>query len=333
MPETVISTPSLDQEDPEFAAVRRVVRQYGVVEKVLAEQQPGHPGAGIDQHAQRHHDLDHALRRDPLGGVDTEDDGIQNDHAGRDHAGLEAAARPEFAVELDVEGEQKDERQEKLDADAQDEIELHVAPPSPGSSARRRLRPLSRSSTPMPAVKMTVVSPERVVAAVVGEHRGHHVGNHRLLDGVARGSGARRACGWRCRASRRAAGCRFPRQSPHRCRRRRTAAGRPCAAADTPSTWSGAAWRGEGRWIRRRRRRPRSWPHRRHRARSARSPSGSCRCRRARSTPNRLRVRTTPIVTAASRVSSTMLMKASMAASPRSRALPAAPSGPPRVAA
>ncbi len=32
-------------------------------------------------------------------------------------------------------------------------------------------------------------------------------------------------------------------------------------------------------------------------------------------TPNRLRVRTTPIVTAASRVSSTMLMKASMAAS------------------
>src|SRR3990172_9565733 len=147
-----------DQEDPELAAVRRVMRQYGVVEKVLPEQQTGNPGAGIDQHAQRHHEFDHSLRRDPLGGVDTEDDGIQNDHAGRDHAGLEAPAWPELAVELDVKGEEKNERQKKLDADAQDEVELHVAPPSPGSSTRRRLRPLSRSSTPMPAVKMTVVS-------------------------------------------------------------------------------------------------------------------------------------------------------------------------------
>ena len=103
--------------------------------------------------------LDHALRRDALGRVDAEDDGIQNDHAGGDHPGLESSAGPELAVELHVEGEEQDERQEKLDADAQDEIELHGAPRSPGWSVRRRLRPLSSSSTPMPAVKMTVVSP------------------------------------------------------------------------------------------------------------------------------------------------------------------------------
>ena len=90
--------------------------------------------------------------------VEAEGDREQNDHAGRDDAGLEAAARPEIAVELDVQREQQDERQDELGADAKDEIEAHVelsllvgAPPA---RAPRR-----SSITPIPAVKITVVSP------------------------------------------------------------------------------------------------------------------------------------------------------------------------------
>ena len=87
-----------------------------------------------------------------------EGDREQDDHAGRDDAGLKAAARAEIAVELNVKREQQDERQDELGADAKDEVEAHDV------SSSLPLRPLRRaprrsSITPMPAVKITVVSP------------------------------------------------------------------------------------------------------------------------------------------------------------------------------
>ncbi len=65
---------------------------------------------------------------------------------------------PVIAVELNVEREQQDERQDQLGADAQNEIETHRDVSA--SSRRPRRRALRSSSiTPMPAVKITVVSP------------------------------------------------------------------------------------------------------------------------------------------------------------------------------
>ena len=90
--------------------------------------------------------------------LEAEGDGHQDDHAGGDDAGLEAAARAEVAVELNVEGEQQDERQDELRADAEDEVEAHRRASSSDGRPRRRM-PRSSSITPMPAVKITVVSP------------------------------------------------------------------------------------------------------------------------------------------------------------------------------
>ena len=124
-----------------------------------------------------------AWRRDALRRLEPEGDREQDHHSGADDAGLEAAARPVVAVELHVEREQQDERQDQLGADAQDEIEAHgtrlvrfgAAPPAQraqeqhhadaGGEDHRRLA-------------------ERVVAAVVGQHRGHDVRHIRLLDRV-----------------------------------------------------------------------------------------------------------------------------------------------------
>ena len=65
---------------------------------------------------------------------------------------------PVVAVELHVEREQQNERQDQLGADPQDEIVAHRDVSA--SSRRPRRRALRSSSmTPMPAVKITVVSP------------------------------------------------------------------------------------------------------------------------------------------------------------------------------
>src|SRR5690606_32764314 len=108
--------------------------------------------------AERNETLNDALGSEPLGRVDTEDDGIEDQHTGGDDAGLEAAARPVLAVHLHIEGEQQNERQDQLDDDPRDQIELH-RPPSRFAGSLRRRRPSNSIMTPMPAVKTTVVSP------------------------------------------------------------------------------------------------------------------------------------------------------------------------------
>ena len=81
----------------------------------------------------------------------------QDHHRRGDDAGLEAAARPVIAMELHIERKQQNERQDQLGADAQDEIEAHFRVSSPSRPLRRA--PRNSSITPMPAVKITVVSP------------------------------------------------------------------------------------------------------------------------------------------------------------------------------
>ena len=52
---------------------------------------------------------------------------VEDDAGGRDHAGLEAAARTEVAVKLHVQREQQDERDEKLGDHPQDQVVAHRA--------------------------------------------------------------------------------------------------------------------------------------------------------------------------------------------------------------
>ena len=91
-------------------------------------------------------------------GLEAEGDSEEDDHTGGDDAGLKAPARTEIAVELNVQREQKDERQDELGADAKDEIETHFEVRSLAVPPRCRA-PRRSSITPMPAVKITVVSP------------------------------------------------------------------------------------------------------------------------------------------------------------------------------
>ena len=162
VPATVTSTPNSTAKIPISWPCGASLARRRIVEIIAPEPEPGDAGAGVDQHAQRHHALDQALRRDALGGLHAENEGIEDHHAGGDDARLEAAAGPEVAVELYVERKQQDERQKQLGADAQDEVELHAPFPAflrSSPTGLRRRRPLSSSITPMPAVKMTVVSP------------------------------------------------------------------------------------------------------------------------------------------------------------------------------
>jgi hypothetical protein len=73
---------------------------------------------------------------------------------GEDHAGLEAAAGAEVAVELHIQREQQDERDQQLGDDPQDQVTscLVLSCRAAGAAARRAM-------TPAPAVKTTVVSP------------------------------------------------------------------------------------------------------------------------------------------------------------------------------
>src|SRR3546814_20063489 len=71
---------------------------------------------------------------DPLGERDPEDQGVEDDRRGNDHAGLEDAARAEVAVELDVQAVQDDVGGEQLGDDPQDQ----VAPHAPRSGRDRK---------------------------------------------------------------------------------------------------------------------------------------------------------------------------------------------------
>ena len=124
----------------------------------------------------RHHRF-HERLGDHLARVGQAEDQRVEDHRGsEDDPGLKAAAGAEVAMELDVEREQENERDDHLGHHAQDQVVPHRL----AFLARRRR---SNATTPAPAVNTTVVSPKRVVAAVAREHGRDDV-RHRdfLLD-------------------------------------------------------------------------------------------------------------------------------------------------------
>ena len=94
--------------------------------------------------------------------VDAEDEGVEDERAGEDDAGLEAAAGPEIAVELHIQREQHDRRDQGLGDDPQDGLEYHCAAFFLSAGWRfflgLRERPI-RIRTPTAAVKMTPTSP------------------------------------------------------------------------------------------------------------------------------------------------------------------------------
>ena len=148
-------------------AVSCVGGQRGIVQILAAQKHPGHAGACIDQHAQPDRRAGDGGRRDLPRVFHAVDQREEETGGSEDHAGLEAAARAEIAVKLDVEREQDDERRQQLGDDAQDDMLDHAPAPSPASdparflpSRRRRVAPPpSRISTPTPAVKITTTSP------------------------------------------------------------------------------------------------------------------------------------------------------------------------------
>src|SRR5690606_10062439 len=130
----------------------------GVVEELAAAQHADDADAGEQQDAEGDHLVDDPFRHDALGRGHAEYDGVQDDARRADDPGLEAAARTIVAVKLHIEPEHQSEGQEQLGGYAQQQIALHGASP-PSRALRLRRRPPISSSTPMPAVKITVVSP------------------------------------------------------------------------------------------------------------------------------------------------------------------------------
>ncbi len=134
-------------------AVDRIAVEHEVVEEIAAQQQADQADAGINQHACRHHRFHQPFGNHAPGVSQAVDQRIENDGCGNDHARLEAAARTEVAVKLDIEREDQDEGQEYLRDNSQHEVALHF-----DCSLRGRRR-RSSATTPAPAVNTTVVSP------------------------------------------------------------------------------------------------------------------------------------------------------------------------------
>ena len=137
--------------------------QRAVFEERAAADHAGDAHARIEQHAQAGDHHQEARGRDGAHRLRPEDEAVEDEARREDDAGLKAAARPVVAVHLHVEGEQQDRRDQQLRDHAQDQMLRHARSPvssSPFSPARRRrVATPSISSTPMPAVKITVTSP------------------------------------------------------------------------------------------------------------------------------------------------------------------------------
>ena len=128
------------------------VTQGVVIQVVPAQEQRGHTYSGVQQQAHGHEAVGQTRGHHPPRGVHAVDQSVENDAAGEDHPRLEAAPGTEIAVELDIEGEQQDGRNEDAGNDPKNDVVTH------GRSLRLRPAPGSRS-TPVPAVKITATSP------------------------------------------------------------------------------------------------------------------------------------------------------------------------------
>src|SRR3546814_530661 len=113
------------QQDAEMLAMDLVVCENRVVEIIASKQHSDHADAAIEQHAEGNPGPDGPRPRNSLRGPQAEDHGVEDEAGAEDDTSLEAAAWPVIAVELDVEREQQNHRQEQLDDDAKDQMVRH----------------------------------------------------------------------------------------------------------------------------------------------------------------------------------------------------------------
>jgi hypothetical protein len=116
----------LDQENAPVLTVDWVMAKGIVVEIVTSSGHAHDSDSRIDQHSQRHQELDQPFRHRALGRRQPVDDGVENDPRREDHPRLEPAARPVISMQLHIKPEDEDERDEQLRDDPQDGIETHV---------------------------------------------------------------------------------------------------------------------------------------------------------------------------------------------------------------
>ena len=91
------------------ARVQRVV-----VQECATEQHVHHADAGVEQQPGRDQQLQHPPGQHPPGVVDPEDEPVEHEPGGEDDPGLKAAPGAVVTVELDVQREQEEEREQDL---------------------------------------------------------------------------------------------------------------------------------------------------------------------------------------------------------------------------
>ena len=133
----------------------RIVQQHAVVQIVAAQQEPRDADPGVEQQARGDKISNHPGRHHFLRILEPENERVKNNAGTENDPRLETSARPEISVELHVEREQEDQGNHELCNDVQDQVVFH----SSSSPLFRLPRIPSRSSTPTPAVKITVTSP------------------------------------------------------------------------------------------------------------------------------------------------------------------------------
>ncbi len=92
--------------------------QDAVIQKITAFDQAQYADPRIQQYPHPGHVVDDALGQHLLGGLQPEDQCVQDDAGSEYHAGLEAAAGPVVPVKLDIQCEQQDHRDDGLGHDS-----------------------------------------------------------------------------------------------------------------------------------------------------------------------------------------------------------------------
>ncbi len=121
--------PELDQQNAQMLPMHRVVGENAVVEKLAAEEQAEEADADVEQQAACDEHANHRVRRDPAGIPHAVDEGVEDEPGAEDHPCLKAAAGPEVAVKLHIEGEEQNERHQELGGDAKDQMPAHGRSP------------------------------------------------------------------------------------------------------------------------------------------------------------------------------------------------------------
>ena len=133
--------------------MRRFVRiEQVVVQKFAAQKHGDNTRTRENQHTQGHQNFNGYRAHNPFGLFQAKNQRIQDNGDCKNNPGLKATTGAEVAVKLDIKCKQHNKWDEELAHHAGNTLMPHASSPS------RLTRPI-RARTPMPAVKITVVSP------------------------------------------------------------------------------------------------------------------------------------------------------------------------------